>query len=66
VARALEGVRLAQQEAATAAERDSERVHKTLAMLSEQVRGLASNVDTLVGAVRRVELEVESMREERG
>ena len=39
---------------------------KVLAALSEQVRGLASNVDTLVGAVRRVELEVESMREERG
>ena len=66
VAQALDGVRLAQREAATAAERDSERVHRMLATLSEQVRGLASNVDTLVGAVRRVELEIESMREERG
>lgn len=66
VAQALEGVRLAQREAGATAERDSERVHKMLATLSEQVRGLASNVDTLVGAVRRVELEVESMREERG
>ena len=40
--------------------------YQSYAALSEQVRGLASNVDTLVGAVRRVELEVESMREERG
>jgi coronin-1B/1C/6 len=66
IAQALNGMQLAQQQAATAAERDAELVLKMLAALSEQVRGLTSNVDTLVGAVRRVELEIESLHEERG